>query len=127
MTGEDEIMHEGRVPVCFPLPLRGNTGATAQNAHASVSGHRLHGADDLISLFGLRPLWQQAVQPYAVSSKFAKQSASTDASTKQAGSADNVAGAKVMEKTYAEYVQDLPGKNYVEVTSPEARHGLTRT
>lgn len=87
------------LPVCFAIPS--DPQAPPQRPKGK---HQLHGADDLISLFNLKSLWEKSVKPYAAAPR-AKQKDQIDASQETA------AGTKptVMEKTYVNYVRDLPG------------------
>jgi hypothetical protein len=99
------------LPVCFAIP------ADPQAPPSKPRGkHQLHGADDLISLFNLKPLWERSVKPYAAAPR-AKQkdqaSADQDVGNGSIVSIQEGEGdAKkpiVMEKTYVNYVRDLPG------------------
>lgn len=102
------------VPVCFPLAGYADGTAALQGQNDSHAGHhRLHGADDLITLFGLRPLWERSVKPYMAGHKQLqgvgneKKRSSDEGDQSTAGPSSKPL---IMDKTYASYVQDLPGK-----------------
>lgn len=116
---------EDPLPITFPL--HGYTDYEALEASTSDpsrnSGrHTLHGADDLISLFGLRPLWERSVKPYTSASqrkawkeaKFGEENGGKVDNTRvnEGGADESETSTKpiVMEKTYVNYVHDIPGK-----------------
>ena len=114
------------MPVCFAV--EGNPQAPPRTANDK---HQLHGADDLITLFELKPLWERSVKPYTASSR-AKQKEQASAvksetvrsvegggtsPSQKSGDAGSTRSAitnepnkpLVMEKTYVNYVRNLPG------------------
>jgi hypothetical protein len=87
------------LPVCFAI------SPDPQAPPPRAKGkHQLHGADDLISLFNLKPLWERSVKPYA-SNPRSKPKEQVDPSHDAASDIKPI----VMEKTYVNYVRDLPG------------------
>jgi hypothetical protein len=93
-----------KIPVCFDVPEYGPP-ADAHSQSNSNKSHQLHGADDLITLFNLGGLWDRSVKPYSNSNKKQKENGVKD-NTEEGGEEKG----KVMEKTYVDYVHDLPGK-----------------
>lgn len=97
--------------VCYDIPPDPQAPLTP-----AKDRHKLHGADDLLTLFDLKALWEQSVKPYTVPlrSKQKDQSDSVKDEGKQEGQGSSAAveASKplVMEKTYADYVKDLPGE-----------------
>ena len=119
------------LPICFSLP----ENAQALPPRLSRERHQLHGADDLLTLFKLKPLWERSVKSYVglPKSKLREQAAVAFAREQQkngtnrkdedgngkndeAGNSQNGAvnteaeRPLVMEKTYVNYVKDLPGE-----------------
>ena len=93
-----------KIPICFDVPEYGPQRETNSQTN-STKPHQLHGADDLITLFNLGGLWDRSVKPYSGTSKKHKENGgkeNTEDASEEKG--------KVMEKTYVDYVHDLPGK-----------------
>lgn len=97
--------------VCYEIPP--NVQAPPP---PSKERHQLHGADDLLTLFDLKSLWERSVKPYTLPlrSKQKDQPSHVKEESKQEGEGSSIAQEVVkplvMEKTYAEYVKDLPGE-----------------
>lgn len=113
------------LPVCFAVP-----DAPQAPTKPDHGRHQLHGADDLLSLYNLKPLWERSVKQYMGSAR-SKQRAGAinqaEESKNESGPILTEQGSKigdesvasaagdgkplVMEKTYLNYVKDLPGES----------------
>lgn len=113
---DTSVAGPSKLPVCFALPAYGPPPPSA-GSDAGSSTHRLHGADDLISLFDLRSLWERSVKPFTGSTRAAPQQGRSDVQRRRdddkAAEADQADAAdekpRPMERTYVNYVRDLPG------------------
>jgi hypothetical protein len=115
----DSEMEGDAQPVCYSIPDNPQVPLPQ-----SKTKHQLHGADDLITLFDLKPLWERSVKPYTAAGR-AKQKEQVNVGTdgnkgdeQGLDSNKNATGSSlsndqnkplVMEKTYVNYVRDLPG------------------
>ncbi|PWN87162.1 hypothetical protein FA10DRAFT_269766 [Acaromyces ingoldii] len=104
-------------------------GSTSMAQHPPLR-HQAHGGDDFVTLMGLGPLWERSVKPYSAAARGRKReqgasdapvttgSGGGEGSTGAAAEGSEAAGAAsassskplTLEKTYASYVADLPGK-----------------
>lgn len=101
---------ESKIPVCFEVPEYGPQSKPDSQSNLSKS-HQLHGADDLITLFNLGGLWNRSVKPYSSLSKKGRENGgNTDKGKEENKDETGEEKGKVMEKTYVDYVHDLPGR-----------------
>lgn len=119
------VMEGDALPVCFAIPP--DPQAPPQKPRGK---HQLHGADDLISLFNLKSLWERSVKPYAAIPRTKQKdqvNADQDVGNSSAVSVrEGEADTKkpmVMEKTYVNYVRDLPGMCLFFLRVRASNHG----
>ncbi|UZJ52957.1 hypothetical protein CBS101457_002277 [Exobasidium rhododendri] len=110
-------MEEDAPAICYSIPADPQIPSLP-----SKLKHQLHGADDLITLFDLKPLWEERVRPYAKQTErnnYVKGAGKDDTAMEESNEKREEAGSLpgsepvkslLMEKTYINYVRDLPGQ-----------------
>ncbi|WFD32089.1 hypothetical protein MSPP1_003131 [Malassezia sp. CBS 17886] len=110
-------------------PVRDNPGTPACEAvppylparlqePRDLAQYHLNGTQDMLSLFGLLPLYDRAVRPYLRPG--AGDARTTSPRAEQRGGAEDRKAA--LPKTYVHYVEDLPGKVRPPKRSSATRH-----